>query len=79
MIVNLWMPSMSIPAEKTKTPRKNQKNNNLKNAKYQNVNYRGRPASTFSLPVRAARPLAPLSVTPLRGVSGLWMLTVAST
>jgi len=40
---------------------------------------RGGPVSTFSLTGGAARPLAPLSVTPLSAVSGLWMLTVAST
>jgi len=39
---------------------------------------RGGPASTFSLTGRAARPLA-LSVKSLSAVSGLWMLTVAST
>jgi len=40
---------------------------------------RGGPVSTLSLPGRAARPLAPMSFTPLSAVSGLWMLTVAST
>jgi len=39
---------MSVLAEKKKTPRKTQKNNNLKNNKYQNVNYGG-PVFTFSL------------------------------
>jgi len=37
MIVNLWMPWMSILDKKTKTPGKTQKNK-LKNTKYQNVN-----------------------------------------
>jgi len=38
------------------------------------------PVSTFILSRgRLARPLASLSVTPLSAVSGLWMLTVAST
>jgi len=40
---------------------------------------RGGPTSTFSLPGGAARTPAPLSVTSLSAVSGLWKLTVAST
>jgi len=43
------------------------------------MSIRGDPASTFSLSVGAACPLALLSVTPLSAVSGLWMVTVAST
>jgi len=38
MIVNLWISWMSTVDKKRKQPRKTQKNNKLKNTKYQNVN-----------------------------------------
>ena len=41
--------SLSIPAKKMKAPRKTQKNNNLKNTKYEMSTTRG-PLVTFSLP-----------------------------
>jgi len=45
---------MSVLDKKNENTPKNEKNNNLKNTKYQNVNWRG-PVFTFSLPeVRAA-------------------------
>jgi len=61
-IVNLWMSWMSVPDKKTKTPRKTQKNN-LKNTKYQNVNWRG-PRFYIEL-ARGKVALCPLSVKPL--------------
>jgi len=55
---------MSILAKKTNTPRKTQKNNNLKNTKYHHVNQRG-PSFYISLPGGAAQP----SITPLLATS----------
>jgi len=55
---------MSIPATKTKTPQKKQKNNNLLKSKgilNTNISAEGGPIFTFSLPEGAVRPLAPVS------------------
>jgi len=60
--VNLWMSWMSILAKKTKTPWKTQKKLKILNIK---MSTGGGPAFTFSLPGGAARPFAPMSVTPL--------------
>jgi len=66
MIVDIWMSWVSILE---KTPRKTQKNNKLKNTKYQKNQPKGGPVFTFSLP-GAARPLALMSVTSV--VTGLY-------
>jgi len=50
---------MSVLDAKMKTPRKTQKNN-LKNTKYQNVNWRG-PSFYIELAKGEGRPLPPVS------------------
>jgi len=53
------MPWMSVLHKKMKTPRKTQKSN-LKNTKYQKVNWRG-PSFYIMLTRREGRPLPPIT------------------